>query len=268
MKSSGREKLEDKIIDSDLTSSKFINKHFVRVGSKGRIFKNVDFQHTYFEHCYFRSISFDTCVFTGCKFINCNFQGSTFLGCTFDYATFEKTYIDSEILETNCPSFNNLTLKFARTLRVNFQGIGESDSVNKAIRIELDATREHLYESWNSKTAYYRKKYQGFDRVKMFSKWLNFKFHDIVWGNGERPRKLLGTGAVIWILLSILDTILFKDPNLLSNFFSSFCQIPSVVMGINKPVEYPPFYLTAITIIRYIGFALFTSILIKRFNRR
>lgn len=268
MKESGREKIEDRIIDYDLDSNNFHHKHFVRVGCKDQNFKKVAFNHSYFENCYFRNITFDSCDFNGCKFVNCNFLGSTFPGTKFDYATFEKTYIDSEILDTNCPSYNNLILKFARTLRVNFQGIGESESVNKAIRIELRATKEHLFESWNSKKAYYRNKYKGIDRVKMFIKWSYFKTQDFIWGNGESPFKLIRTGFFCWLSISIIDTLLFKNPNLLSDYSNSFFDTPSIFMGIKKPINYPNFYLTFITILRFIGFSLFTSIIIKRYNRR
>lgn len=268
MKNSGREKIEDKIFDEDLTSENLHNKHLVRVGSKKQTFSQVNFSHTYFENCYFREIIFNSCDFSGCKFINCNFHGSTFPGSKFDYAIFEKTFIENEILDNNCPSFNNLTLKFARTLRVNYQSIGDSKSVNKAIKIELNASKEHLYQSWKSKATYYRDKYKGRTRIYMFFEWLNFKLQDFIWGNGESALKLVRTGILFWILFSLIDTICLKDPDRISNYFSSFCSLPSIFMGINKPVNYSEYYLTFITIMRFVGFALFTSIIIKRFNRR
>ena len=265
---SGREKIEDQIFDTSLESSNYHNKHFVRVGSKEQNFKKVDFSHSYFEHCYFRNIVFDSCNFNGCKFINCNFQGSSFSGSKFDYATFEKTFIDSEILDNNCPSWNNVTLKFARTLRINYQGIGESDSVNKAIKLELKATKEYLYDSWRSKSTYYRNKYKGITRLKMFLEWINFKIQDFIWGNGESALKLFRTGVFFWVIISIIDTIYFKNPNIVYDYLVSFFDAPSIFMGIDKPNQYPQLYITFITVIRFIGFALFTSIIIKRFNRR
>lgn len=268
MISSGREKIEDSIINNDLENSNYHNKHFVRIGAKDQVFTKVNFSHTYFENCYFRNIQFKSCDFNGCKFINCNFQGSSFIGSIFDYAIFEKTFIDSEILDNNCPSYNNLKLKFARTLRLNYQSIGDAESVNKAIKIELDASKEHLHESWNSNSTYYRTKYRGLNRLGMFFKWLYFKIQDFIWGNGESSIKLFRTGFILWFIASSIDTILFKDPNSLNNYWVSFKTIPSYFMGINKPAFYPTWYLTLITIIRFIGFALFTSIIIKRFNRR
>jgi len=151
---------------------------------------------------------------------------------------------------------------------MNYQGIGDYESVNKAIKIELKATRDHLFESWNSKKTYYRKKYKGFGRVKMFIRWVFFKLQDYIWGNGESPIKLIRTGIALWLLISLFDTLFYRCPNSVSDYWHSFLLSPPIFMGLNKPSNYPDLYLTTITIIRYIGFALFTSIIIKRYNRR
>lgn len=268
MVSSGRQKIEDEIINTDLVSTNFHNKHLIRIGSKEQSFTKVDFSHTYFEHCYFRKIKFDSCNFTGCKFINCNFQSCSFPGSTFDYTIFDKTFIESDILDNNCPSHNNLKLKFARTLRTNYQGLGDAVSANKAIKIELKATKKHLYEAWHSNAAYYRVKYSGWNRFFVFFEWLYFRIQDFVWGSGESPIKLIRTYLIIWFICSIIDTIFFKDPNSLKDYWHSILNFPSIFMGIYKPKNYSNGYLTFITITRFIGFALFTSILIKRFNKR
>lgn len=268
MTDSHREKIEDKIIESDLNKSNFHNKIFLRIGSKGRTFSEVDFSHTYFEHCYFRKCVFNSCNFNGCKFINCNFTGSSFPGSEFDYAIFDKTIIENEILDNNCPSEDNLTLKFARALRINYQGIGDSESVNKAIRIELRATKIHLYDAWKSKKAYYRKKYHGWDRFKMFISWINFKFQELIWGNGENIWHLFRTGFFIWVAMTSIDVIYFKNPVLLTDYWESFAEAPTIFFGISSPVQYSKLYLSFIVLVRLIGFALFMSIILKRFNRR
>ena len=52
----------------------------------------------------------------------------------------------------------------ARSLRVNYQQLGEAKSANKAIHIELQATKTHLYKAWHSQETYYREKYAGWAR--------------------------------------------------------------------------------------------------------
>ncbi|AVR45430.1 hypothetical protein C7S20_09190 [Christiangramia fulva] len=268
---SGRTRLEDKIFDSDLENESFHNYLFVRIGSKKQKFVGVDFSHTYFEHCYFRNIIFEDCNFNGCKFINCNFTQSTFPGSKFEYAIFEKTLIEDEILSNNCPSYDNLIQKFARSLRLNYQSLGEAVSANKAIKIELKATKNHLYDAWNSNKTYYRTKYgnwKSWERWEMFFKWLNFKIHEFVWGNGENVRKLILTGIYLWIVCTLIHTFCFKNSSLIISYWESFKEVPSIIWGVRKPDYYSANYLTFLTILRFLGFALFTSIIIKRFNRR
>lgn len=265
---SNRVKLEDQIFDIDLNNESYHNHLFVRIGSKDQKFTKVNFSHTYFEHCYFRNVTFEDCNFNGCKFLNCNFTQSTFPGSNFDYAIFEKTFIDDEILDNNCPSYDNLILKFARTLRLNYQSLGEAISANKAIKIELKATKNHLFDSWKSKKVYYRKKYKGLRRLKMFFKWLLFKIEEFVWGNGENIWKLILAGFYIWLICTIVDTLCFKDGSLIVNYWQSFKEVPSIIWGAYRPEYYSVNYLTFLFILRFVGFALFTSIIIKRFNRR
>ncbi|HFK5599130.1 TPA: hypothetical protein ACG0AT_003716, partial [Elizabethkingia anophelis] len=190
------------------------------------------------------------------------------IDCKFDYSTFEKSYIDPIILETNLPKFNNLKAKFARSLRVNFQSIGDVEGVNLAIKVELNSKKEHLYDSWFSSDKYYRAKYKSIERVKYFFEWLWFKAQDIVWGNGEKPKSLLILGITLWITASVYDTIAFKDWNIVTNYFHSLIEVPTYFLGINKSNQYSNVYQIILTLFRMVGFALFTSLIIKRYSRR
>ncbi len=97
----------------------------------------MDFKYCVFDGCYLRQCTFDSCDFTGCRFVGSSFHGSTFTGCKFDYAAFERTIITSDILDTCCPPFENLKLRFARTLRTNYEALGDSDAVNKALSARI-----------------------------------------------------------------------------------------------------------------------------------
>lgn len=270
---SGRLKIKDKIFTEDFIAQEknwyFHNKYLIRVSGKKKKLEKINFSHSHFENCYFRSMVFDSCDFTGCKFINCNFKGSSFPDSNFEYATFEKTFIESSILDENCPKYNNLASDFAQTLRMNYQEIGDKKSVKKAVRLELSATEKYLKEAWYSNYDYHRKKYQGRKRLEMFLEWLGFKMNDFMWGNGESLRKLTRLGLICLLVISIIDTMYRKNPDSVSDyFFSSISSAPAIFMGIDKPQIYSNTYLTFISAIRYVGFALLTSLLIKKFSRR
>jgi uncharacterized protein YjbI with pentapeptide repeats len=267
---SGRQVCVDKKIDSKARiTTHFPNYFFQRLGAKEVIFEGVDFSYTIFDTCYLRKCVFQDCNFTGCRFTSSNFYGSSFSGCKFDYAVFERTIVDLEILDVGCPGPENLRSKFARSLRVNFQSLGDADGANKASKVELAATQEHYRKGWKSTESYYRRKYAGWSRIEMFLKWVNFKLWDLVWGNGESLWKLGRAIAFIWIFIAFTDVFLAgKDGFNATSYFGSFLHAPVVFFGIKYPREYPELYLATICAARLVMMGFLLSIIIKRFNRR
>ena len=258
----------DEKFDSDISDAEFSNRLFIRLVAKGKRFKKVDFKYTIFDTCYLRNCVFDSCDFTGCRFISVNFYGASFNGCKFDYATFERTIISSDILDTGCPGWENLKLKFARTLRMNFQQLGDSASANKAIKVELEATEAHLYKAWKSNESYYRKKYVGLNRAIKFFEWLHVKALDFIWGNGESAFKLVRSIIFILLLMTLYDVLAFEDATKINSYWNSFLTMPEIFLGVTSPSNYHKFYLSSIVFTRLAAIGFFLSIIIKRFNRR
>jgi hypothetical protein len=263
-----RTEVKDYWLKDDINEAKLRNGLFVRLVGKKKKITNVDFTYSIFESCYFRKCFFDSCNFTGCRFVGSNLTGSSFIGCTFDYATFERTFVSDDVLKTSCPGFENLKLKFARSLRTNFQQIGDVKAANLAIRIELEATEIHLRKAWKSNESYYRKKYAGIDRLKVLFEWLHFKALDFVWGNGESALKLTRTILVAFGIMTLVDVLKFKDPLSLVSYGRSLLEMPQIFLGSLTPAHYSRGYLACITFVRLVGLAFFMSIIIKRFNRR
>ena len=190
------------------------------------------------------------------------------MGCTFDYVQFSNTYVESEILDTGCPSQENIQQKFARTLRLNFHQIGDAAAANKAIKIELEATGVHLYKAWHSRESYYRKKYPGPKKVKMFIEWFAFVILDFFWGNGESPLKLLRSLAILIAMIALGDVYFLRNGYMLSSYTSGFLQAPEVLLGLYRPPNFSGLVLSGIATLRYILIACLVSILIKRLSRR
>lgn len=270
MNPSNRQLCIDQKFDSNSTvKDHFQNYFFQRLIAKEVNFEGVDFSYTIFDTCYLRKCVFQNCNFTGCRFTGSNFYGSSFNGCKFDYAVFERTIVDNDILDVGCPGHENLKLRFARTLRVNFNSLGDVASVNKAIKVELAATMEHYWKAWKSAESYYRDKYKGWARFKMFAEWLNFKIWDYVWGNGESLWKLARAVVVILAIMAIADVFLTKeDCGLLISYFKSFVHAPAILFGVKSPTDYPELYLAVILVVRLVVVGFLLSIIIKRFSRR
>jgi len=258
----------DKKFDADEINEKFVNQLFVRLVAKNRQFTQVDFRYSIFDNCYLRDCKFDSCDFTGCRFVGTNLHGARFSGCKFDYVIFERTLIDSYILDQQCPGHENLKMRFSRTLRMNYQSLGDAESANKAIHIELQATESHLYKAWHSNESYYRKKYYGINHIKAFAEWFKFKMIDFIWGNGESPWKLVRAALIIFLLMTLIDVLVFKGHHNIDNYTQSFFNAPQIFLGTISPSNYPTPYVTAILFTRLVAFGFFMSIIIKRFNRR
>jgi hypothetical protein len=265
---SGRETISDKAISKSLDGAGLTNKQFVRLVAIKKHFKDCDFSYSHFESAYLRNCTFDSCKFTGCKFSNSNLRGSKFEGCVFDYAEFSHTQIDQEILESGCPGQENIQQKFARALRVNFHQIGDTTAANKAIKVELEAQRIHLFKAWKSRESYYRKKYPKAKRVGAFFQWFEFVLLDKFWGNGESPIKLVRTLLIVLLAIALGDVYFLKEPLQLDSYIAAAKYAPQVFLGVEKPVLYSGLLLAAITALRYVMIACLVSILVKRFSRR
>lgn len=244
-------------------------KVFNRLNAKEIRFKNTSFLHCVFDGCYIKDCVFDSCDFTGCRFIASNFHQTTFAGCDFRYATFERTFIDSHVLESEAPKEENLRMHFSRSLRTNYQQLGDAKAVNRAISIELGATSEYLYKSWKSKETYYKEKYGGaLKSTVQLLKWLEFRLLHALWGNGESILKLMRSLALVLIGIAVYDTLKNGNPLDLGQYWNNFVRAPAIFFAVSTPSNFSTGVLSAITGAKFVSFALLTTLLVKRFSRR
>jgi hypothetical protein len=259
--SSGKIVKVDEKFDADETGSRFVNHVFTRLVAMKIKFTNVNFRYSTFDSCYLRNCQFDSCDFTGCRFLGTQLPGAKFSGCKFEYATFERTLIDSGILDTECPGLENLKSRFARTLRTNFQQLGDMPAVHKAIKVDLSA--------WQSNESYYRSHHPGFiARTVAFIEWLEFKALDLIWGNGENLLRLIRAVLIVLALMTISDAIYHGDPSRIQTFINSFPRSFEIFFGTLSPPDYNKGYLALITCVRLVAVGFFLSIIIKKFSRR
>lgn len=258
--------------DNKVFNATFSNTHFLRVVASPKTkFFNVDFSYCIFDHAYLRNCSFDNCKFLGVKILNSNLQGTSFTKCDFRYAIIEKTIIDDDFIFSNLPDESNLRYKLLKSLRVNFQQLGESENVNKAILYELKATREYLWDASFSTEEYYQKKYGGWKKRSIsFLRFISFIFWDFIWGNGEKVEKLLRTFIIILGVIVIYDMYHVGMPqkDSIRYLLSSVMNSLSVFFNIDPADHFSKGFRTFIMFTRLFLFALFVSILVKRLSRR
>jgi len=247
----------------------FKYKVFVRLNAIKKTFKNVSFIHCIFDSCYLNNCVFDSCDFTGCRFLGSNFHQTAFRGCDFRFATFERSQFDDDILISEAPKEENLRMHFARSLRMNYQQVGDAKAVNMAITVELRATSVYLYKSWRSGETYYKEKYPGLlNGIVQFVKWLEFWVLNFVWGNGESILIFFRTIFITLIAIAIYDTNTNGSPLNFGFYWTSFLKAPAIFLGVLSPENFTVGVLSFITGIKFVSFALLTTLLVKRFSRR
>lgn len=254
---------EDQRFASDESNVEYSNHLFVRLVAKDKTFSKVDFKYCVFDSCYLRRCKFSNCDFTGAKFVSTSFHGSSFTSCQFAYATFEKTQIAPDILETQAPDHENQKARFARSLRTNYQQLGDAEAVNKAIKIELEATKTHLYEAWHSPKDYYRKKYRGGRRAQAWLNWAWFTLLHFLWGNGESAVLMLRSILFLFFGMAIYHALSVGDASRLTSYWQGFWVAPEVYLGVTSFPQYSAAYLATIAAFRLLTFAALTSILIN-----
>jgi hypothetical protein len=260
-----------------INGNNFNNYLFIRAIAKKIVFDSLDFSKCIFDSCYLRDCRFIRCNFEGAKFINCNLHGSYFNDCNFDYVIFEKTFVDDEIFQC-APKLNNLKYKFARSLKLNYASIGDYIKASNAVKVELEATKKHLYDTWTLNDDYHRNKYGGIrKRFSQFYKWLKVTLLDFLWGNGESLWRLVRFNLIIFGVLTVYDIFHNSIINALDIIELFLIKIPSNYFGLTvleessqkNYFEYYPNWLNLFLVIsRLICLGLLMSIIIKKYNRR
>jgi len=165
--------------------------------------QHCDFYHTRFVHCYFRGTSFSGTRFRGCLFDSCNFEGAKFHDCDFDYSEFIRSQVKYGQLSGCFPSWPNVLLRLARSLRKNAESLGDTDEYREFLSLELKASEQH---DWNVVTKYdnYYQKYRVIERVRALRRLCFMKIERWVWGHGESWSRVMWTAAIVALVFAVL----------------------------------------------------------------
>lgn len=195
-----------KITGSTITASSFI-----RLGMKEAIFKDCSFTQSNFEDSYFRKAKFKNVRFTGSSFRFCNFDKASFQACDFRYCNFYYCKLPREEIITCLPPEPNLRRDLARNLRTNYEMLGDKESADRFLDIEIKADEEELKAIFFSKTDYYKEHYNFIDQIHYGLKFLGSKGSGMIWGYGRRIHHLLFSYFVITCICSLI--IYFRKIN-------------------------------------------------------
>lgn len=185
--------------------------HFHRIGAKDALFERSSLTQCLFEDTYLRKARFSNVQFTGSTFRNCNLEKASFHGCDLSYCSFQATKLDRNEILGNLPSEPNLKRDLARNLRKNFEALGDKDSADMFLDIEIEAHEQELLGIFRRNTEYYRSHYSGVDQAFAGLKYLGSKLSGLIWGYGHRVRRLVMSYLVLSFFFGLI-TYFFRLP--------------------------------------------------------
>ncbi|QHD48910.1 pentapeptide repeat-containing protein [Vreelandella aquamarina] len=266
----------------NISFKSFDNDYIEQLGrsKKKASVSNCTFRSTIFVDCYFNGVVFKCCDFTSAKFIDCNFKDAKFVQCVFNYASFRRTIVDSSEILANLPREPNLCRDLLRVLRVDARELGNVEDESVYIRKEIEASNLFYISAFKGREDWYRKKYSGMDRVLFLFKWMQSMFSGLIWGNGEKPARVLYSCVFTVLLISLLlvfygynEGQFSSEDTIYSGFAVAFKLSVSEFLGIPYDSDLfnlkVPFVISVFSsLARYIFIGLLVSVMFRSFSRR
>lgn len=187
-----------KLSETSLQHAVFSNVSFL----DGELTK-VDFSHSTFYRCYFRRTKLRGCNFTGCRFVECEFPDADILNCQFPYSKWDRTDIDAQVMISNLPEWPNVAHSLLVALRTNALNKGDGVAARELLFAAMALSRKHHYRIAFAEGKYYKDKYNGWRRLGAFFQWLGFWAEKALWGYGENPGWVAGTGGLSIVLFAL-----------------------------------------------------------------
>jgi hypothetical protein len=212
----------------------------VRLAMKGAKVKNGDFLQCVFDEVYARHALFENVNFSGSYFKNCNFSNSTFYHCDLSFCKFEKCDLPYKSIMSCLPSEPNIRRELARSLKVNYQGLGNKKIADIFLDIEIEANEQELMAIFKSSETYYKQRYDWGQRFSSLFEWGWLKAAGLVWGYGHRILRLIISYLVLMSSLSILLALShssFKEVS--TGITKSLTYSESFIVVYGESIKYP-----------------------------
>ncbi|ATH77932.1 hypothetical protein CLM76_10140 [Vreelandella venusta] len=265
-----------------MSYKKYDNDYIVQLGrsKKGAAVNSCTFRSTIFINCYFNGVVFTNCDFTSAKFIDCNLKDAKFVHCKFDYSYFRRSVVESAEILANLPREPNLCRDLLRVLRVDARELGNVEDESIYVRKEIEASNLFYLSAFNGRNKWYREKYGSVDRVIFLFKWGQSKLSGFIWGNGEKPIRVLYSCVLTILIIALLLAFYGYGENQFEDFsgFSSNFVV-SLRLSVSEFLAIPynaesfslkvPFLISVFaSLARYIFIGLLVSVMFRSFSRR
>jgi hypothetical protein len=161
------------------------------VGLKGTQIIGCNLSHAAFFECYFRRTQFEKCDIVSAKFERSEFAHATIEDCRLDFASFRECEITLQTVRFRDDADPHVQARVCRNLKLNAMSMGHFVDAGELTYMEKTFERHDLY-----KHAFTREHETVAERVNALRAWLVSGFLNLMWGYGEKPRRITLAMAV------------------------------------------------------------------------
>lgn len=237
-------------------------------------FTNCDFSYSIITNSYFFKAKFENCKFIGTKFIDCNLKSVIMITCNLLYVHFERCKIELKEIRANLPVTPNQRAETIKNLKANQISMGDFDDLSSLALEEMEVTKTHLKNIFESKISYYIQKYpSNLTKIKAFIEFHKLSAIGWFWGHGEKTENLAFSCLVLLIVywvVSVLNGIYSFGAISLGDAVGRFDYILRLFLDMSVDAKYSGFVFLdyVIVLTRYIYLGLLISVLYKRISSR
>jgi len=158
---------------------------FRDVGLKGTRFVECNLSHAAFNECYFRRTLFNKCDIVNARFERSEFSHASIDDCRLDFASFRECEITLQTVRFREDADPHVQARVCRNLKLNAMSMGHFADAGELTFMEKTYERHELYRH-----AFGRQHETLGGRVEALRAWLMSVLLDLLWGYGEKPRRI------------------------------------------------------------------------------
>ncbi|MDQ3677562.1 MAG: pentapeptide repeat-containing protein [Actinomycetota bacterium] len=195
-----------------LADAKFVQCTFANVSFKDADLRRCVFSACVFEGCYFRETKIRDCHFPATRFLDCEFIRPKISGGGFAYSRFVRSVPPYDFLELNLPQEPNLCRDLTANLASEASHLGMDKDARRYRLRSIEEAELSLSRGWRWKDEYAETHFRtGVERARAWLQLAGSRLNGVIWGHGERIRRLLGSLAVVAGFLGPLLLFLARD---------------------------------------------------------
>jgi hypothetical protein len=158
---------------------------FRDVGLKGAQFIECNLSQVAFLECYFRRTRFSQCDIVNAKFERSEFSQASIDDCRLDFASFRECEITLQTVHFRADADPHVQARVCRNLKLNAMSMGHFADAGELTFMEKSYERRQLYRH-----AFGRQHETPGGRAESLRAWLVSVFLNLLWGYGEKPRRI------------------------------------------------------------------------------